>query len=61
MTKPPLFLPAEWLWHLKQRSSRRVTAFSARSSAAAERAAPDEANRQADRLSRRKDIGEPSL
>ena len=57
MTRPPLFLPAEWLWHLKQRSSSRVTAFSAKSSDAAERAAPDEAKRQADRLSSRKDIG----
>ena len=61
MTSPPLFLPAAWLWHLKQRSSRRATAFSAKSSEAAERAAPDEANRQADRLSSRKDIGGDTL
>jgi hypothetical protein len=42
---------------LKQRSSSRATAFSAKSSEAAERAAPEEAKRQADRLSSRKDIG----
>ena len=62
MTKPPLFLPAEWLWHLKQRESSKATAFSAWALSAASRGLTAAASRQkADRVNGRKGIGGPSI